>query len=178
MTRCVAIYFRLYWRHSDDLFVCFGAKPTQRTEDQILRETGSVGGKEGPREDRESRSTTESRREQLAVELVVQGKDGQQKEAVREDSQRWVSIPSGFVEVSRKIHARDSLQMHKRLHKSVTQTSLSCTWSWPKSVFVCLFFYSHLLCCTLRICKEMCDTSGRKWEKKPLDKSLAMSSLV
>ena len=27
VTQCVAIRFRLCWRHSDDLFVCFGAKP-------------------------------------------------------------------------------------------------------------------------------------------------------
>ena len=30
VSRCVAIRFRLCWRHSDNLFVCFGAKPTQR----------------------------------------------------------------------------------------------------------------------------------------------------
>ena len=67
--------------------------------------------------------------------------EGRSAEAVREDSQRWVSIPSGFVEVSRKIHAYDSLQIHEKLHKIVTQPSLSCAWSWPKSAFVRLFFF-------------------------------------
>ena len=54
VTRCVAIRFHLSWRHSDDLFVCFGVKPTQRAEDEISHETRSEGGKEGPRENRES----------------------------------------------------------------------------------------------------------------------------
>ena len=44
-----------------------------------------------------------------------------------------------FVEVSRKIHACDSLQMHRELHKSVIN-SLSCAWSWPNSVFARLSF--------------------------------------
>ena len=66
MIRCVAIRFRLCLLHSDDLFVCFGAKPTQRTEDEICRETGSGGGKEGPREDRESELTTVGRGGQSA----------------------------------------------------------------------------------------------------------------
>ena len=54
------------------------------------------------------------------IEIAVQ-KDGQQKEAANEDSQRWVSIPCGFVEVLRKIHTHDSLQMHEKLHKIVTK---------------------------------------------------------
>ena len=57
VTQFVAIRFRLCWRHSDDLYVCFGMKPTQRTEDKISRETGTGGGKEGHREDRESQLT-------------------------------------------------------------------------------------------------------------------------
>ena len=58
VTQCVAIRFRLCWRHSGDLFVCFGAKPTQRTEDEISHETRSGGGKDGLSEDKESQSTT------------------------------------------------------------------------------------------------------------------------
>ena len=115
VTQCIAIRFRLCWRQSDDLFVCFDAKPTQRTEKDISRETGSGRGKKCPWEDRKSQLTKQGR-----LEIAVQGKDGQQKEAVSEDIQRWVNIPSGFVEVSRKIHACDNLQMHEKLHKSVT----------------------------------------------------------
>ena len=53
VTESVAIRFRLCWRHSGDLFVCFGAKPTQRIEGEISCESASGGGKEGPSEDRE-----------------------------------------------------------------------------------------------------------------------------
>ena len=55
VTQCVAIRFRLCWHHLDDLFVRFNAKPTQRTEYEISQETGSWGGKEGPRVDREGK---------------------------------------------------------------------------------------------------------------------------
>ena len=43
---------RLVVRQADDLFVGFGAKPKQRLELEISRETGSGGGKEGLREER------------------------------------------------------------------------------------------------------------------------------
>ena len=46
-------------------------------------------------------------------EITVQGKDGQQKEAVRETVKYELAFPVAFVEVSRKIHAGDSLQMHR-----------------------------------------------------------------
>ena len=139
VTRCVAIRFRLCWRHTDDLFVWFGAKPTQRTEDEITSEIGSGGEKRIA--EKTERPTWQSWEEEDGwLEIAVQGKYSHQKEAVREASQRWVSIPSGFKEVSRKIHARDSLQRHEKLHKIVTQTSLSCAWSLPKPVFVRLFF--------------------------------------
>ena len=82
VTECVAIRFCLCWRHSDDLFVCIGAKPTQRTEDEISREARSGGGTEGPRKVRES--SWQSRAEEDGrLEVVVQGKDSQQKEVVR-----------------------------------------------------------------------------------------------
>ena len=76
-----------------------------------------------------------------------------------------------FVEVSCKIHAWDSPQMHLKLHKSVTQIPFSCSWSWPKSVFVRLFFFFHPLGCILGGRKEMCNTPGRKWEKHLMDHS-------
>ena len=88
---------------------------------------------------------------------------GRQNRAVK----RWVSIPSGFVEVSRKIHASDSHQMLGELHKSVTNYLLlrfELT-----QVRVCSFvLFFHPLGCVLRICEEIWNTPGRKWEK-PLD---------
>ena len=45
-----------------------------------------------------------------------------------------------FVEVFRKIHGCDSLWMHWEYR--VTQNSISCTWSWPKSIlFICSSFH-------------------------------------
>ena len=55
-------------------------------------ETRSRGGKEGSRESSRQRRAEEDG----WLEIAVQGKDGQQKKAVREDSQRWVSFPCGF----------------------------------------------------------------------------------
>ena len=124
-----------------------------------VEEERKVPGKTEVQLTKEPRESSRQRRaeEDGRIEIAVQGKDCQQKEAAREDSQRWVSIPCGFVEVSRKIHAHDSLQMHKKLHKIVTQTSLSCTWNWPKSkLFVCSSFYP--LGCILCGCKEMWNT--------------------
>ena len=62
-------------RRSENLFVCFGAKPTQRPKLEISHETGSGGGKEGPREERGS--VGEGRRRE-AVD------NNQQKEAGEE----------------------------------------------------------------------------------------------
>ena len=39
--------------------------------------------------------------EEGRLEIAVQGKDDQQKEAVKEDIQRWVGIPSGKVHILR-----------------------------------------------------------------------------
>ena len=88
---------------ADDLFVCFGAKPKQRAWTRDLpcnrkwRRKGRSEKRQGeltkePREGSRQRTAEETSRREIAV----QGKDGQQKEAVREDSQRWVDIRSGF----------------------------------------------------------------------------------
>ena len=45
-------FVTLWWVcQADDLFVCFCTKPKQRAELEISDETGSRGGKEGPREE-------------------------------------------------------------------------------------------------------------------------------
>ena len=86
--RCVAIRFRFWWLHSDALFVCFGAKPTQRTEDEISRETGCGGGREGPREDRENQLTTVGRGGQSACDSYQENETlsrrGQEKMEARQ----------------------------------------------------------------------------------------------
>ena len=90
VTQCVAIRFCLCRRHSDDLFGCFGAKPTQRTEDEISRETGSGGGKEGVKDDRESHLTTVGSRGELAVQIMRQSAEGGRRrwKRGREESQQ------------------------------------------------------------------------------------------
>ena len=89
VTRCVAIRFRLCWRDSDDLFVWFGVKPRQRTEGEISRETGSGGGKEGPREDRENQLTEQGRRDQLAWYSCPENETvGRRRQEKMEDGQR------------------------------------------------------------------------------------------
>ena len=60
---------------SENLLVCFGAKPTQSTENEISRETGSGGEKEVQekteeqltKEDGNMQSTTESRKRSSSV---------------------------------------------------------------------------------------------------------------
>ena len=70
-TRCVAMCFCLCWHHSDDLLVCFGMKPTQRTEGEISHKTGSERGKESPREDWEG--SWQNREEETSrLEIVIQ----------------------------------------------------------------------------------------------------------
>ena len=76
---------------------------------------------------------------------------GRQNRAVT----RWVSIPRGFVEVSRKIHARDSQQMHGEQHKSVTNSLLLCLEL--TQVRVCSFFLfsstlSVMFCVSVQKC--------------------------
>ena len=83
---------------ADDIFVCFGA---------ISLEIESGRGKGDPREGRgavdkgiKRESSRQWRAEEDSpIEIAVLGKDGQQQDAEREDSQRCVSIPCVFVEV-------------------------------------------------------------------------------
>ena len=136
--------------------VCVGA--TQRIFLSVLErnphkepecETGSGGGKEGPREDKENHLTKEGRREQSAwdsgpekdtVDRRRQWEDGSR---VEKTVKRWVSIPSGFVDVSRKYSPAIACKCTESCTK-MSQTPSCCTWSWPKSVFVRFFFSSRL----------------------------------
>ena len=61
--------------------------PYKGPNSETSREAGSGRGKEGPREDRESLLTKRAE-EYGRLERAVSGKDGHQKEAVRENSQR------------------------------------------------------------------------------------------
>ena len=50
-----------------------------------------------------------------------------------------------------------------------------CFGSKPKSVFVRLFYFYHPHSFIFWGCEEMCNTPSRKWGKKTLDESLAIS---
>ena len=128
--RSIKLQFILVTQWVAFVSICVGA--TQRISLSVLawnphkgpeRKTGSGGGKEGPREDRESQLTKVDRREQLAWDSCPE-KDTVDRRRQREHGnkavKRWVSIPSDFVEVLHKIHAHNSLKMHEELQKSVS----------------------------------------------------------
>ena len=152
---------------ADDLFVCFGAKPKQRPELEISDETGS--GRKGRSERsergswqrnsekvswrRETQRGSRQRRAEQSGRLWVgcPENDSQQKSGgrlLRPDELHGGGLTNTrrcqhcwwlFVEVSRKIHASNSLQFHRECRK--LQNYPSCTWSWHKSLlFVCSFF--------------------------------------
>ena len=99
--------------------------PHKGPNGEIFRETGSGREKEGPREERESvdkgkqRETSRQRKaeETSRREIAVQGKDGQQKASVKDE----LAFLEVFVEVSCKIHACDSLQMHGKCKVSLVE---------------------------------------------------------
>ena len=113
-------------RQADDPFVCFSAKSNKglRIEKSPKPEVG-----EGTRVEELEEGT---QRKELAKgdaegQLVVD--TGQQKRPVgmrerestiSEDQSRWVSIPRGFVEISRRMHVSVSLQMHKGMQSVTT----------------------------------------------------------
>ena len=62
--------------------------------------------------------------------------------------------------------------MHEKLQIIVTQNSLSCAWSWPKSIlFVCSF--SPTFTVVFFVVVKKCEIP----RQKPLDDSLAMNSI-
>ena len=147
-----SIRFRLCWCHSEDLFVCFGAKPTQRAwmQDRKWRREG--------RSQRRRRESVEKggRREQSSCDSCPEKHTVNRRRQWEDGSRavkRWVSIPSGFVEVSCKY----SLAIACKWTESCTKLSHilppSCAWSWSKSVFVRLFFSSTSNIPMIRICE-------------------------
>ena len=133
--------------------VCVGA--TQRISLPVLarnphkrpeRETGSGGRTEGPKEDRESQLTKESRREQSAWDSgqekdpVCRGRQWEGGSRAEKTVKRWVSISSGCVKVSSKY----SPVIASKCTASCIKVSLglppSCAWSQLKPKFVRLFF--------------------------------------
>ena len=129
---------------SGNPFVCFGTRPTQRVWGEISRETGSGWGKEGPREDRERLLKKEGKRDHSAWESSQEKEKGIQSTDV--------SMAGGFCGSFVRVNARVSLQNAQKVSPRLLS---SCAWSWPKPVFVLLFFSSNLsdvFCVSVKKC--------------------------
>ena len=104
VTRCVALVSVCVDTGQRISLSVLAWNPHRGPQGEISRVTGSGGGKERPREDRESQVTKEGRREQSAWDSCPE-KDTVSRRRQWEDGSRavkaWVSIPCGFVEVSR-----------------------------------------------------------------------------
>ena len=143
VTRWVAFRFRLCWYHSEDLFVFFGAKSTQGAwaRDRKWSREGK-----SHRRHRESQLTKEGRREQSAWDscpkkhTVGRRRQWEDGGRVEKTVKRWGSIPRGFVEVSRNYSPAIACKCTESGTKVSHRRLPSSSWSWPKSVFVRLFF--------------------------------------
>ena len=158
MTPCVAF-----------VSVCVGAtqrislsilvrNPHKGPEGEFSRETRSRGGKEGPREERERQLTKEGRREQSDWDSCPE-KETVSRRRMWEDGSRsvkwWVSIPCGFVEVSRNYSSTIACKWPESCTKVSHSLPPSLAWNWPKSVFLRLFFSSTLsvvFCVSVKKC--------------------------
>ena len=164
---------------SDDSFVCFGAKPTQRAcvrdlpRDRKRKREGmsqrTVGRRDQSREGQSAgRCSRDQSKEQVSQEMRV-GQRGDQSTEVRKvaagtcwptdagltNTRRWVSIPSGFVEVSCKYTPTIAYKCTESCTK-VSQTSpllhLELT---QARLFASLFF--HLLSCVFCVLVKKCE---------------------
>ena len=113
-----------------DSFVCFGAKPTQRTCSQEEDEEAKVPEQNRRRQSAEESSQQKSGREPTVRERRLRGpvNRGRVGEGERTSQHsRWLCRNLA------RIHARDSPQMYRKLHKSVTNFSLLALGANPSS---------------------------------------------
>ena len=121
---------------SENPFVCFGAKPTKRVCARDLPRD-----RKWTREGRSQwQSAGESSQEKVSQEMRA-GQRGDQSTEVRKAATKTCGLGPGWptrenkspfrvaCEIFVRIHARNRLQMHGELHKSVKRIILSCTWS-------------------------------------------------
>ena len=136
VTRWVAFRFRLYWCHSEDLFVCFGAKPTQRawTRDRKWRREGKC--------QRRQREAVDNRPE-IAVQRRTQSAEGGSEKMEAGQSRDESAFLVALWKFSAKYTPAIACNCSESCTK-VSQTPSSCAWSWPRPVFVRLFFSSTL----------------------------------
>ena len=167
--------FRWCGYHSEKLFVCIGAKPTERIcarnilqDRKRTREGRSQGQwrvedsqeKESVKrwvQRREETSQQNSKRQLLRpVDLKMPGWP------TREDKSALLVACGSFT----RVHARVSPQKH-RMHESVTDYFFLALGANPSPcLFVLLYF--HPLGWVFCVCKGMWNTPGMRWEK-PLE---------
>ena len=146
------------------MWVCVDASQTiplsvlaRNPHKEFVRETGRERGMEGLREERMRETAERSSREQSAGESSQEmrvGQRGDQTTEVRKAAVRTCGLCPGwptrenesaflmaFGGVSRKYPPAIACKCTESLTK-VSQTSPSCDWSEPKSVFVCCSFSS------------------------------------
>ena len=96
----------LFWRETQTkgLNSKSPVRPEVEEERKVREKTGVIWQRNPERGSRKRTAEETSR-----GEIAVQGTNGQQKEAVKEDFKNELAFLVAFVEVSRKIHAHDSL---------------------------------------------------------------------
>ena len=110
---------------------------------KISHETRRGGGKARSQNRAVERTerTGQSREQKRAVSRREQELGPVDSEARLANMRGWVSVPGGFVRNVARIYAHDSSQMHRKLHKSVTNFSLLALGANPSLwLFVLLFF--------------------------------------
>ena len=153
---------------SENPFVCFGAKPSQRAcAWDLPRDRKDEG--------RKSDRTVDKGEEKKTVGMRGQSREGNsQEKGTTETSRqnrsvnRWADIARGFVRVSAWVNACISSQNTQKVSQTPPPLALGADPS------PCLFF-SSTLSFLLWLSVKQCEILPR-WEK-PLDESLAMSGL-
>ena len=163
---------------SENSFVCFGAKPTQRLAHEISHETWRGWRKEGPREEKKtvsrrkqkglvdrtgrSKRWNQDREERRTEVRKTTAKTCSPTEAGLTNARKWVSIPCCFVEVSCKYTPTIAWKCTESCTK-VSQTSLLRLQL--TQIRFCLFIpFFQPFGCALRVRKEMCNAPVRRWE--------------
>ena len=141
--------------------LCFGAKPTQKAwpQDRKWRREG--------RSQRRQRESVDKGRKKRTVGLRYLSREGGSEKMEGGQSRNESAFLVALWKLRSKFMPAIACKCTESCTK-VSQTPSSCTWSWPKPVFVRLFLFFNPLGCVLCICKETCNAPGRKWEK-PLD---------
>ena len=147
---------------------------------EISCETGSGRGKEDarevswqriPEEDSRQKGAEGTSRQNRSVREMKAGQKREKNRSQKDDcrltearltyARKWVSIPSGFVEVSRKYTPMIACKCTESSTK-VSQTSLLLRLELTQARFCSFVHFFHPLGCVLCVRKEMCNVPGRR----------------